>query len=246
MKILITNDDGINATGIYILLETLIKYFTKFEDTIIKVVAPSLEMSAVSHKLTLREGLFIKKEKDLIEGIETYSVTGTPADCVKVAFDHLKYDADIVFSGVNKGFNVGNDILYSGTIAAGFEANLNKKLAITMSCDNNTFEGTKNITKVLEFLETKKELLENNICVININLPVNGKNIVFTKQGRLPFDSQYYLKEDGLYYLEGTPAPNQPENDIYTDVYNVYNNNISISFLTSDRTDYQMLAKFNK
>ena len=123
MKILITNDDGINAKGINILSNCIKEYF-KQNDVTIKVVAPSTEMSAVSQKLSLREGLTIEKRQDIVDGIESYAVEGTPCDCVKVAYNHLNYIPDIVFTGINNGYNVGNDILYSGTLAAAFEARL--------------------------------------------------------------------------------------------------------------------------
>lgn len=96
MKILITNDDGINAKGINILSNCIKEYF-KQNDVTIKVVAPSTEMSAVSQKLSLREGLTIEKRQDIVDGIESYAVEGTPCDCVKVAYNHLNYIPDIVF-----------------------------------------------------------------------------------------------------------------------------------------------------
>ena len=107
MRILVTNDDGINSSLLKILVNSLKKYASE-----ILVVAPLVEMSATSHKLTLREGLDVVKCPDIIENVPSYSVKGTPADCVKIGLFLLDFKPDVVISGINNGYNVGNDILY--------------------------------------------------------------------------------------------------------------------------------------
>ena len=119
MIILVTNDDGINSSLLKILVNSLKKYASE-----ILVVAPLVEMSATSHKLTLREGLDVVKCPDIIENVPSYSVKGTPADCVKIGLFLLDFKPDVVISGINNGYNVGNDILYSGTVSASMEAAL--------------------------------------------------------------------------------------------------------------------------
>ena len=93
-KILITNDDSLKYEGIKVLTE----YAKEFASEIM-VVAPHTERSACSHALTLRSEIRLYEEADLVPGVKTYTIDGTPADCVKFAKDALKYDFDIVFSG---------------------------------------------------------------------------------------------------------------------------------------------------
>ena len=101
MRILITNDDGINSPLLKILANALKNYADE-----ILVVAPTVEMSATSHKLTLREGMEVLKYADIVEGIPSYSVNGTPADCVKIGLNLLEFKPDYIFSGINNGYNV--------------------------------------------------------------------------------------------------------------------------------------------
>ena len=103
MKILITNDDGIKAEGIKLLVELSKKYGE------ILVVAPSQEQSAKSHCIEIKKGINVTKVEEF-EGITCYSLDSTPADCVRFATYGLKYDYDIVFSGINRGYNLGDDI----------------------------------------------------------------------------------------------------------------------------------------
>src|SRR5690606_32311726 len=128
MRLLLVNDDGIHAEGINKLAMELEK---KHEVTI---VAPDDERSAQSHALTLRKPLVVKEVK--LGGIKSkaYSVSGTPADCVRIAIDKLLPEpVDMVISGINRGLNVGMDVLYSGTVSAAIEANLYNIPSIALS-----------------------------------------------------------------------------------------------------------------
>ena len=116
MKILLVNDDGIDAVGLKTLAETLSGEHELY------IVAPEAERSAFSHSVTIfRDIRYIKTAH---ETIESYSISGTPADCVKFTIIHLFKDAkpDLVLSGINSGPNLGSDIMYSGTVAAASEA----------------------------------------------------------------------------------------------------------------------------
>ena len=115
MRILITNDDGVFAPGIRVLCEWA---KTKGEVT---VVAPKVEQSGKSHAIDFTRPIEIK-EVELMEGVRAFSMDSTPADCIRFAHFGLQEDFDIIFSGVNRGFNLGKDIVYSGTAGAIFEA----------------------------------------------------------------------------------------------------------------------------
>ncbi len=112
-RILVTNDDGIHAPGLKV-LEKIAKSLTSD----VWVVAPESEHSGASHSLTLRRPLQISKV-----ATRKFAVSGTPSDCTLIAVNHLMKDRrpDIVLSGVNRGANLGEDVLYSGTVAAAME-----------------------------------------------------------------------------------------------------------------------------
>ena len=124
-RILVTNDDGINAQGLKV-LETIARSLS--DD--VWVVAPEMEQSAASHSLTINRPLRLRKLDE-----KRYTVDGTPTDCVLLAVNHVMKDArpTLVLSGVNQGSNIGEDVTYSGTIAAAMEATLLGVPAIAMS-----------------------------------------------------------------------------------------------------------------
>ena len=127
-RILVVNDDGIGAEGI-VRLAAAAKNLGE-----VWVVAPGQQCSAMSHCITVRGSLQIRQEDFPVPGVKAYSVAGTPADCVKVGIRHLMQDRpDVVFSGINCGYNVGVDILYSGTVGAAMEALVNGIPAIAFS-----------------------------------------------------------------------------------------------------------------
>src|SRR6056297_478563 len=116
MKVLISNDDGIMAPGI----STLKSYLEREHE--VYVVAPDVERSATGHAITIRNPLWAKKV-EINQEFFGYAVNGTPADCVKLGAlaIYKDIDFDLVISGINKGANMGTDILYSGTVSAALE-----------------------------------------------------------------------------------------------------------------------------
>lgn len=113
-KILVTNDDGVHSDGIHALAAAL-RHLGE-----VIVVAPHIEASAIGHALTLRRPLRMEKLRD-----DVYEVDGTPTDCVNVAFVHIfKQAPDLVVSGINKGYNLGDDVTYSGTVSGALEGAL--------------------------------------------------------------------------------------------------------------------------
>lgn len=238
MKILVTNDDGINAIGLKILVNALKKYASE-----ILVVAPIVEMSATSHKLTLREGLDVIKQKDIIDGIKSYSVSGTPADCVKIGLNLLKFEPDVIFSGINNGYNIGNDIVYSGTASAAIEANLCGYKGIAVSFKNGDTSAEKYLDEVLRYLFNSDIYI--NAPILNINIPSNYKGIKITHQGSFPFVTEYIKNEsDGLYYANAKCIGFEVENTEDSDVYAIFHGYASITPLTSNRSDMNIFEKY--
>ncbi len=130
MRILVVNDDGIKAEGIKRLAEAA-KSFGE-----VTVVAPEGQCSAMSSKITITETMDLKKADFPVPGVTAYSLSGTPADCVKVAVEYvLKEKPDYIFSGMNKGYNCGIETTYSGTVAAAMEGLLKGIPAIAFSVD---------------------------------------------------------------------------------------------------------------
>jgi len=125
--ILLTNDDGIDAHGLNLLASVL----AERDDMRISIVAPTDQQSATSHSLTLRVPLRVVEF-----GNGRYGVTGTPTDCVLVAVEHILKDdpPDLVISGVNHGANMGEDVTYSGTVAAALEGAIMGLPSYALSC----------------------------------------------------------------------------------------------------------------
>lgn len=117
MKILVTNDDGIAAAGLWALAQEL-KGVAE-----VVVVAPDREQSGVGTSVTLHQPLRVRPMRPMVDGIQTYVVEGTPADSVIIALKTLLKDrVDLVVSGINEGSNLGTDVLISGTVGAAFQA----------------------------------------------------------------------------------------------------------------------------
>jgi len=143
MKILLSNDDGVFATGIRALAAELSKTHE------IYVSAPDSERSAVSRAMTLFDP--IRARKTTIKGspeIPAYAVSGTPVDCVRLALGNLFPNPDLVVSGINHGPNLGTDVLYSGTVAAAHEAALLGYQSIAVSCASYEAEHAETAARV--------------------------------------------------------------------------------------------------
>lgn len=187
MNILVVNDDGINAPGIK-KLASAAKNLGK-----LWIVAPDKQCSAMSHRITILSELVVKKVDFPLKEVAAYSVSGTPADCIKVAMQHiLPVVPDLVLSGINNGYNAGVDLLYSGTVGAAMEALTKKIPAIAVSCEKESdYEVVDHY-----LLPILKDLLEQKIKkneIWNINFP--GCSIDECKgilNDRIPAQSQYY------------------------------------------------------
>jgi len=207
MKILITNDDGIHSKGI----EELAKMALSLGD--VYVIAPQTECSAMSSRITVRESMLAKVHDFPVPVKKAYSLSGTPADCVKVGLAHLLAEhekPDYVFSGINNGFNAGGDILYSGTVGAAMEALITGVPAIAFSNEANGSFGTVNA----HILEITKKILEMPPLekeIWNINFPgIEAKDCrgILWDRAIAPF--QYFLSkyeisesESGTHFLAG-------------------------------------------
>ena len=164
---LITNDDGVQAEGIH----CLARVAEMFGD--VYVVAPDRDRSACSHALTVAKPLFCQKKPPLGRIENVYSVDGTPVDCVRLAIKHiLPHRPLVVLSGINRGSNIGSDVLYSGTVAAAMEASRHGCSAIAFSGSYDK-QDTQYDTceRVVHNFLTSLDKLNFNSKVLNINIP---------------------------------------------------------------------------
>lgn len=237
LKILITNDDGIYAEGIKILIEK-VKNLGE-----VLVVAPKTEQSAKSHGITLRNP-FEVREVDIFKNVRAYYVDSTPADCVRYAYYGLKYDFDILLSGINKGYNIGYDIMYSGTVAAAFESSSLDKPAIALSCCWESFSGFDKFGNEIINYFTNNKLLDK-WKLYNINIPVNPKGIRITEQGYSNFITFYTDYPEGK-KQEGIDIMDKDIKNISLDTACVMNDYISITPLTHKRTEYNIYNELKK
>ena len=169
MNILIVNDDSIDSPGIALLAQAAGEFGRVW------VVAPDAQCSAMSQKVTIRGSLTAKPVENFPANVEgAYRVTGSPADCVRVALDCLLEERpDYVFSGINDGYNVGYDIAYSGTVGAAMEAVMNGVPAIAFS---NAFQASLDTPRAY-IRPVLAELLQAGLgCgeIWNVNFPDRG------------------------------------------------------------------------
>ncbi|MDD2258227.1 MAG: 5'/3'-nucleotidase SurE [Bacilli bacterium] len=237
MRILITNDDGIEAEGIKILVELSKKYGEVF------VVAPYSNQSATSHKININGG-FKAEEYFGFEEVKAYKIDSTPADCVRFAEYYLKIPFDVVFSGINKGFNLGFDMFYSGTVAGATEAAYYGKKGISFSSFYGNFSGVlENFDDLMTLL--LKEEIWNSSQLFNVNFPERSKGIKFTIQGDTHFETTF-LDNDGHFYQKGKPCFIKDETNLLSDVNAIINNYISVTPIIADKTNFQALKNIKR
>lgn len=206
MRLLLTNDDGVDAPGLRALYEGVRDLGE------VTVVAPAFERSAVGHAITLSDPLRVS-EHDWPNGARVFGVSGTPADCVKIAVGAiLKERPDIVLSGINDGANVGTNILYSGTVSAATEAVMLGIPAAALSLasrHSDNFQPAAAFGRELALL-IEKEGLPPGVS-LNANIPPlpseKIRGVAVTRQGRLRitewFDRRIDPRKSTYYWMAG-------------------------------------------
>lgn len=238
MRILLVNDDGYASYGIRRLAERLA------EKHDVTVIAPVRCNSGMAHAMTFGKPIFLKRIENY--PTECYSLTGTPADCVKLGLEYLKERPELVISGVNTEPNIGTTVVYSGTAAAAMEAALDGVKAMAVSANPETesdFDG------VIEFFLAHFEMYlgmcsEKYALNININNHrIGNKAHKIVALGRRLFTDIYLVgdvDEKGVpHTLVGNPL--EVENDVESDVYAYSEGYATITPLSSDHTDFVSL-----
>ncbi len=233
MKILISNDDGVEAEGIKILA----KYLSKDHKVII--VAPNKNKSAASSSLTLNKPL-----KPLKIESNIYSIDATPSDCVHLALcGFLEDEVDLVVTGINFGPNLGDDVIYSGTVAGAIEGRFLglPSIAISLaSWEGANFETAGKVAKqVVDAIHTSQL---SHDTVLNVNVPdiahKDIKGFQTTRLGKRHMSEESFQdKDDPSLYWIGENGK-ESDNGIGTDFYAINNNYVSVTPLQIDLTKY--------
>jgi len=233
MRILISNDDGYQADGIIQLAKSL----TDIAEVI--VVAPIENKSAASSSLTIGKPL-----KPIQIDTNIYAIDATPSDCVHLALcGFIKESIDLVVTGINSGANLGDDVIYSGTVAGAIEGRFLglPSIAISLaSWECNYFETAGNIAKMLVKQIDKALLLKNTIINVNVpDIPMN--EILGIKSTRLgsrhkSAPSIQDLKDPSLYWIGENGQ--EDDNGEGTDFHAVSNNYVSVTPLQIDQTKH--------
>ncbi len=235
MRILVTNDDGIFAQGLWILVKEL-KSIAQ-----VIVVAPDREQSAIGTAVTLCQPLRIQRMKPMVPDVETYSVEGTPADSVILTLCKLvKNKIDLVVSGINQGPNLGDDVLISGTVGAALQGYLRGFPALAISMGSVDSSYLDNAAKLAALLAKKIDTnaLPTNIF-LNLNLPnlplAKVKGIKITQLASGSHTDTVEEGHDGKrpYYWLVRQKLNKSTNE-KTDIWAIEQGNISITPLHTD------------
>ncbi|GEO80159.1 5'/3'-nucleotidase SurE [Pararhodospirillum oryzae] len=242
-RILVSNDDGIDAEGL-----ALLERVARTLSNDVWVVAPERERSGAGHALTLHDPLRLIRH-----GERRFAVSGTPTDCVLVAVNHLLKDRapDLVLSGINRGGNLGEDVHYSGTVAAALEGTLLGFRAIALS---QVIEGTP--PQPFAAAEALAPDLIRRACarpwarnvLINVNFPscapeaVAGVELV--RQGKRKIGDQIQERFDprGRPYMWIGPQRNEDRFAVGTDLEAVCRNVVTVTPLGVDMTHEATLA----
>ncbi len=241
VPILITNDDGFGAEGLRVLEETLVDVGTVW------VVAPDREQSGQGHALTLHHPLRYEKR-----GVRRFAVQGTPTDCIYLGVHRiLEARPRLVVSGINRGINMGDDLTYSGTVSAAFEATLMTVPAFAISQEIGEegvgFEAAGRFARTLA-----REILRRGLppdTLLNVNVPKSPpRGVRVTRQGKRLYPGGVIERVDpkgrAYYWIGGAPAA--WEDDPASDFAALAEAFVSVTPLHLDLTNYKVIDEVTR
>lgn len=238
MRILITNDDGIGASG----LIPLVKWAQKLGEVV--VAAPKFEQSGKSHSIEIHKA-FEVKQVELLPGVRFFAVDSSPADCVRYAVLGLHEHFDLVISGINRGLNVGTDIMYSGTVAAVFEAAALGVKAMAVSTEPRYYDrAIEHMDRIWTYMEENK--LFDIHPLYNVNISAGAGDIRITRQGGPYYSDDFLPQENDMILPCGKDVFKESGNlEIDTDAV-LRGGLISVMPLTTVRADLQVFAQLKE
>lgn len=248
MRILVTNDDGIYAEGIYRLALAL----SSIGDVLI--VAPDRQRSATGHAITVHKPLRAEKVKFFDTDFTAWAVNGTPSDCVKLAIEALiKEEVDMVFSGINLGPNLGTDVLYSGTVSAAIEGAIlgYPSVAVSLAAFKElNYDAAAQFSCILA-----KKIMQHGLpldTLLNVNVPNCSyeeiKRIDITTLGVRKYKNAFVERTDPrgqtYYWLGGQILDVKHKEG--TDIFSVNDGAISITPIHFDLTKFDFIQELKK
>ncbi len=244
MHILVSNDDGVRAPGL-LALATAMRKFGQ-----VTVIAPEENQSANGHRKTLSRPLRVNSMR-LDDGSPAYSTDGAPADCIALALlGYIKEPIDLIVSGINRGPNLGQDLTYSGTIAAAFEGTIFNKPSIAFSLDSRSPEADYSTSAEIA-ISVVKQVIAHGLpphVLLSVNIPNRPmKDIVgwrVTRQGVSVYHDALIerLDPDGRpYYWIGGAAPTGDVTAAGTDIWAVANGYVSVTPVHLDLTAHDSI-----
>lgn len=248
--ILVTNDDGISAPGIRALVEA-VRHLGK-----VVVVAPDKPQSGMGHAITIGNPLRLNPMHHVFEGIEAFSCSGTPVDCVKLAVDKvLRRKPDLCLSGINHGANHSINVIYSGTMSAAVEAAIESIPSIGFSLLDYSVEADfgpakKYIKQIVE--EVLEHEMANKHLILNVNFPAVPENLIkgikVCRQAYAKYEEDFVERNDPnnkkYYWLTGKFINFDRGRD--TDVWALEHNYVSVVPVQFDMTNYVLKGKLEK
>ena len=243
MKVLLTNDDGLNAPGLRAAAASL------REVARVVVAAPDREQSGVGTSVTLNGPVRAAKVSPVVSGVSTYAIEGTPADSVILALERLVKGVDLVVAGINSGANLGEDVFISGTVGAALQGYVRGLPAIAISIASLHPTSFQAAVLLLQRMvsEFDRGALPNP-SLLNVNLPpleeqeIEGIDI--TCQGRRAYTDRIRGGDDGkrkYFWISRSRLAWEPVEG--TDIWSVRNNRVSITPLHTDLTASNLLGK---
>ncbi|MAR78499.1 MAG: 5'/3'-nucleotidase SurE [Gammaproteobacteria bacterium] len=233
MRILVTNDDGYNAYGIKILADRLSEYGT------VTLAAPKKNKSACSSSLSVHSPVKVE-----VHSKANYIVSGTPADCIHIVSRGIMSSLpDIVFSGINFGSNLGDDVIYSGTVAGAIEGRFCRYSPIAISVTSRQPKYLDDLSAKIDYvLSYIFKIASKKNIIYNINIPDTPlssiKGIKYTQLGSRHKSLRPKLMKRGASYIAEIGAVGKPKKtSLNTDFNAIKKNYISITPLTIDMCD---------
>lgn len=249
VNILVANDDGVFAPGIQALAKAL-KPLGR-----VVIVAPESERSGYSSALTLDRPL-----RPIQVAEDIWAVNGTPADCVYLSMNGMfDFEFDLVVSGINSGANLGDDVLYSGTVGAAFEGRLMKHPAIAVSLAGPNVRSHERMEDYAQAAQWVHDFIAKGLPtlparhILNINIPdvTDIQGMLYTYQGRRtqskPITSQVDPRGRQVFWIglagEAVADPVKQAANIQSDFFAIANKYVSITPIQMDATNYDLLDR---
>ncbi|HEY8417223.1 MAG TPA: 5'/3'-nucleotidase SurE [Limnochordales bacterium] len=243
MQVLITNDDGIQAPGLLALVAA------RPRDCRLWVVAPDRERSATGHAITVHKPLFLTPV-DMGEGVEAFHVNGTPSDCVKLGVELMERPPAVVVSGINRGGNLGTDVLYSGTVSGAIEAAVTGLPALAVSLNSHEARQPEDFAlaaRVAWYLV--EHLVARGLppgTLLNVNVPPGNdlKGFRVTRLGIRRYRDVFHRRVDPrgrVYYWMAGQVEDLDDGDLNTDTGAVRAGFVSVTPIEFDLTKYAAL-----